>query len=573
MSIHSFFSLLGGLALFLYGMQMMSTNLEAAAGSRMKQILERLTANRFLGVFVGAGITAIIQSSSATTVMVVGFVNSQLMTLKQAVWIIMGANIGTTVTGQLIALDIGAIAPLIAFAGVALILFVKQKKVQFAGGIIAGLGILFLGMGMMSAAMIPLRDSQHFVNLMTKFSNPFLGILAGAAFTAIIQSSSASVGILQALAVSGLIGLDSAVFVLFGQNIGTCITAVLASIGANRDAKRTTLIHLIFNVIGTTVFTLICLVSPFTQWMASFTPDNPAAQIANVHTLFNIVTTLLLLPFGTQLARISEKLLPDKPQKTTDEERWFEDLLASEHVLGVSVIARKQLNEDISRMLALAASNVETSFLAFEHRDEYELEQIQKREEEIDLYNAQLSRRISRVLAVENSPSEVNALNRMFSIIGNVERIGDHATKIAGYARTMMERRLELSSQASVELADMRTSCMRAVNLICSACCVDFTFAPEQKSPDKRGSLTEHDAPAEHISLPQHASLLEQALLLEQDIDSRTARYRSNQIERMRKGKCHVETSILYSEILTDYERIGDHAFNIAQALDKLDEN
>ena len=573
MSIHSFFSLLGGLALFLYGMQMMSTNLEAAAGSRMKQILERLTANRFLGVFVGAGITAIIQSSSATTVMVVGFVNSQLMTLKQAVWIIMGANIGTTVTGQLIALDIGAIAPLIAFAGVALILFVKQKKVQFAGGIIAGLGILFLGMGMMSAAMIPLRDSQHFVNLMTKFSNPFLGILAGAAFTAIIQSSSASVGILQALAVSGLIGLDSAVFVLFGQNIGTCITAVLASIGANRDAKRTTLIHLIFNVIGTTVFTLICLVSPFTQWMASFTPDNPAAQIANVHTLFNIVTTLLLLPFGTQLARISEKLLPDKPQKTTDEERWFEDLLASEHVLGVSVIARKQLNEDISRMLALAASNVETSLLAFEHRDEYELEQIQKREEEIDLYNAQLSRRISRVLAVENSPSEVNALNRMFSIIGNVERIGDHATNIAGYARTMMERRLELSSQASVELADMRTSCMRAVNLICSACCVDFTFAPEQESPDKRGSLTEHDAPAEHISLPQHASLLEQALLLEQDIDSRTARYRSNQIERMRKGKCHVETSILYSEILTDYERIGDHAFNIVQALDKLDEN
>ena len=573
MSIQSFFSLLGGLALFLYGMQMMSTNLEAAAGSRMKQILERLTANRFLGVIVGAGITAIIQSSSATTVMVVGFVNSQLMTLKQAVWIIMGANIGTTVTGQLIALDIGAIAPLIAFAGVALILFVKQKKVQFAGGIIAGLGILFLGMGMMSAAMIPLRDSQHFVNLMTKFSNPFLGILAGAAFTAIIQSSSASVGILQALAVSGLIGLDSAVFVLFGQNIGTCITAVLASIGANRDAKRTTLIHLIFNVIGTTVFTLICLVSPFTQWMASFTPDNPAAQIANVHTLFNIVTTLLLLPFGTQLARISEKLLPDKPQKTTDEERWFEDLLASEHVLGVSVIARKQLNEDIGQMLALAAANVETSFLAFEHRDEDELEQIQKREEEIDLYNAQLSRRISRVLAVENSPSEVNALNRMFSIIGNVERIGDHATNIAGYARTMMERRLELSSQASVELADMRTSCMRAVNLICSACCVDFTFAPEQESPDKRGSLTEHDAPAEHISLPQHASLLEQALLLEQDIDSRTARYRSNQIERMRKGKCHVETSILYSEILTDYERIGDHAFNIAQALDKLDEN
>ena len=224
-------------------------------------------------------------------------------------------------------------------------------------------------------------------------------------------------------------------------------------------------------------------------------------------------------------------------------------MLASEHVLGVSVIARKQLNEDIGQMLALAAANVETSFLAFEHRDEDELEQIQKREEEIDLYNARLSRRISRVLAVENSPSEVNALNRMFSIIGNVERIGDHATNIAGYARTMMERGLELSSQASAELADMRTSCMGAVRLICSACIAESKPRPEQDS------------------------LLEQALLLEQDIDRRTARYRSNQIERMRKGKCHVETSILYSEILTDYERIGDHAFNIAQALDKLDEN
>ena len=397
MSIQSFFSLLGGLALFLYGMQMMSTNLEAAAGSRMKQILERLTANRFLGVIVGAGITAIIQSSSATTVMVVGFVNSQLMTLKQAVWIIMGANIGTTVTGQLIALDIGAVAPLIAFAGVALILFVKQKKVQFAGGIIAGLGILFLGMGMMSAAMIPLRDSRH-----CQFDDKIFQSLSGDSgrscfycchpvfFCIRWYSSGPGRKRINRTGQRGLCAVRSEYRHLHH--------AVLASIGANRDAKRTTLIHLIFNVIGTAVFTLVCLVSPFTRWMASFTPDNPAAQIANVHTLFNIVTTLLLLPFGTQLARISEKLLPDKPQKTTDEERWFEDLLASEHVLGVSVIARKQLNEDIGQMLALAAANVETSFLAFEHRDEDELEQIQKREEEIDLYNARLSRRISRYL-------------------------------------------------------------------------------------------------------------------------------------------------------------------------------
>ena len=257
--------LLGGLALFLYGMQMMSTNLEAAAGNKMKQILERLTSNRFLGVLVGAVITALIQSSSATTVMVVGFVNSGLMTLNQAVWVIMGANIGTTITGQLIALDVGALAPLIAFVGVAILVFVKNKKIQHIAGIVAGIGVLFIGMDMMSSAMSPLREEPQFVEMMTKFSNPLLGILVGAGFTALIQSSSASVGILQALAMSGVIDLHSAVFVLFGQNIGTCITAVLASIGTTRNAKRATAIHLLFNLIGTVVFVVLSLVTPFTD--------------------------------------------------------------------------------------------------------------------------------------------------------------------------------------------------------------------------------------------------------------------------------------------------------------------
>ena len=302
MKLTDFFGLLGGLALFLYGMQMMSSGLEAAAGNKMKRILERLTANRFLGVLVGAGVTAVIQSSSATTVMVVGFVNSGMMTLRQAVWIIMGANIGTTITGQLIALDIGAIAPLIAFLGVALILFIKSPKVHNYGLIVAGLGVLFLGMEMMSSSMMPLRDSEAFVSLMTKFSNPVLGILAGAVFTAIIQSSSASVGILQALASNGLIGLPSAVFVLFGQNIGTCITAVLASIGTSRNAKRTTIIHLTFNIIGTIIFTTVCILTPLTSLVESWTPTNVAGQIANMHTLFNIVTTILLIPFGNYLA-------------------------------------------------------------------------------------------------------------------------------------------------------------------------------------------------------------------------------------------------------------------------------
>ena len=259
MEYKNFFALLGGLALFLYGMHQMSEGLNAAAGEKMKQILERLTKNRFLGVGIGAAVTAVIQSSSATTVMVVGFVNSGMMTLRQAVWIIMGANIGTTITGQLIALDAGAVAPLLAFFGVVLILFAGKDRIRYTGEIVAGLGILFIGMDMMGEAMQPLCDSQVFLQAMTKFEHPLLGILAGAAFTAAIQSSSASVGILQTLAQGGAVSFAGAVYVLFGQNIGTCITAVLAAIGTGRNAKRTTIIHLSFNLIGTVVFTVLCM--------------------------------------------------------------------------------------------------------------------------------------------------------------------------------------------------------------------------------------------------------------------------------------------------------------------------
>ena len=344
MSIALIFALLGGLALFLYGMQMMSSNLEAIAGERLKEWLQKLTANRFVGVIVGAVITAIIQSSSATTVMVVGFVNSGLMNLNQAVWIIMGANIGTTITGQLVALDIDLIAPLIAFLGVFLIMFSKNNKVQHFGNIIAGLGVLFIGMGMMSDAMVPLRDNEAFVSLLTSFSNPFLGILFGAVFTAIIQSSSASVGILQALATSGVVDLHSAVYVLFGQNIGTCITALIASIGTNRNAKRTTLIHFMFNFIGTIIFVLICMNTGFVDFMMA-AMANPAAQIANVHTIFNITTTILLLPAGNYLAKLAIMILPDKEEKL-DEDRWFDDIMTSNHVLGVSSMAINSLRND-----------------------------------------------------------------------------------------------------------------------------------------------------------------------------------------------------------------------------------
>ena len=365
MTLTDLLGLFGGLALFLYGMQMMSDGLEDAAGNRMKQILERLTANRFLGVAVGAGITAVIQSSSATTVMVVGFVNSGMMTLNQAVWIIMGANVGTTVTSQLIALDVGLLAPLMAFVGVSMIVFFKNPKAHHLGKIFAGLGILFIGMDMMREAMRPLENTPGFVSLMTSFSNPFVGVAVGALFTAVIQSSSASVGILQALAASGLIPFSGAVYVLFGQNIGTCITALIASMGTNRAAKRTTLIHLMFNVVGTAIFMIICMSFPLADYVARLTPGLPETQIANMQTIFNIVTTLLLLPFGSLMAKLATIILPDIPLpdlSTTSLGSITEEFRRSRTTLGSTAVHLDLLAHDISRMLTLAAENVDRSF-------------------------------------------------------------------------------------------------------------------------------------------------------------------------------------------------------------------
>ena len=266
----------------------------------------------------------------------------------------MGANIGTTITGQLIALDVGALAPLFAFIGVAMVVFVKMPRAHHIGQIMAGLGVLFIGMEMMSSSMMPLRDSQAFVDLMTRFSNPLLGIAVGALFTALIQSSSASVGILQALATSGAISFSSSVFILFGQNIGTCITAVLASIGTSRSAKRATIIHLMFNIIGTVLFTILCILFPLADLVASFTPDAPAAQIANMHTIFNIVTTLLLLPLGNQLASLAVRILPEQPEENRDE-MHLEYLTpvqvsSKDGNLGASAIHIGQLQQELDQL-------------------------------------------------------------------------------------------------------------------------------------------------------------------------------------------------------------------------------
>ncbi len=542
MDINVLVGLFGGLALFLYGMKMMSDGLEDVAGNRMKKIMEKLTANRFLGVAVGAAITAVIQSSSATTVMVVGFVNSSIMTLKQAVWIIMGANIGTTITGQLIALDIGLIAPLIAFLGVAMIVFLKSPNVHHTGKILAGLGILFIGMDMMGASMNPLRESEGFISLMTQFSNPLYAILAGALFTAVIQSSSASIGILQTLAVSGLIGFPNAVFVLFGQNIGTCITSVIASIGTNRAAKRTTLIHLMFNMLGTIIFTLLCIALPITSWVGRITPDNPAQQIANMHTIFNLATTLLLLPFGTLMARLAQRLLPDvKGEAEGSLSMALEEFRRGRTSLGSIAVHTDLLKQEIHRMVALATDNVAKAYEIIIKGNVSAAKKVTETEEAIDKLNKEISQYVSRILVHNNSGQNVEDVEQYFLISQNVERIGDHAVNIAGYADIIKGKSIAFSASALEEITAMQ----------------DITLGFIKRIINIDG---------------KKEAWLKEINEIEQQIDDMTRTYRDTHLERMRKGECSDEACILYSELLTDFERIGDHTLNIAQALVKIHE-
>lgn len=542
MKISDVFTLLGGLALFLYGMNMMSRGLEAAAGNKMKAILEKLTSNRFLAVAVGALITAIIQSSSATTVMLVGFVNAGLMSLKNAVWVIMGANIGTTITGQLIALDIVAYAPLIAFIGVALITFIKNKKIDAYGEIIAGLGILFMGMEFMSNAMLPLRESQEFISIITNFENPLIGILVGAVFTAIIQSSSASVGILQALAISGVITLPSAIYVLFGQNIGTCITAVLASIGTNRNAKRTTLIHLLFNLIGTVIFVIISMTTPFASFMQSLTPNNVAAQIANVHTVFNITTTIILLPFGYKLVDLTYKILPEKEGLENKLEVKYLDftIFDNDFHIGTSAIVITQLFNEIENMLDHVILNVKRSFSLIQSFDQKTYNKLLDDEEYIDYLNKEIIRYTTSAISIEFPYEESQTIGLFLKTAGDLERIGDHAVNISSRSFKLHENNEHFSEIALQEIQTMSDLTQSLLHLL--------------QSKDKEGL----------------ENIVEKVDVYENKIDKANKEFSMNQLIRLKDKVCTPEHSALYTETLTDFERIGDHGLNIAISLSEI---
>lgn len=545
MELSNIFAMLGGLALFLYGMTMMSNGLELAAGNKMKSILEKLTSNRFLGVGVGALITALIQSSSATTVMAVGFVNSGLMSLESAVWVIMGANIGTTITGQLIAIDITALAPIIAFIGVALIAFFKSQKLDAFGNIIAGLGILFMGMEMMSSSMAPLRTMPEFVSIITKFQNPFIGILVGAIFTAVIQSSSASVGILQALARSGVITLPSAIYVLFGQNIGTCITSVIASIGANRNAKRTTVIHLSFNIIGTIIFVVISMCFPFASLMQSITPNNVAAQIANVHTVFNVVTTLLLLPIGNRLVKLAYFILPKNKDQEESMTTQFLDfsIFENDYHIGTSAIANTQLFNETQHMLNIARENVRRAFDVLIHFDPERYERLLKNEDYINYLNEEVIKFTTNAISAELPIEGSQSIGAFLKIASDIERIGDHAVNIAQRAKQLYESDAHFSDEAMSEVGIMSS--------------LTNNILDELKV----------------ITHEELVNIVDKVDIIEDSIDATNHEFSVNQLNRLKDKKCTPENSAIFTKTLTDFERIGDHGLNIAKSLGQLQED
>lgn len=539
MKLSNIFSMLGGLALFLYGMNMMSNGLELAAGNKMKSILEKLTSNRILGVLVGALVTAVIQSSSATTVMVVGFVNSGLMSLTSAVWVIMGANIGTTITGQLIAINITALAPLIAFIGVAMVVFFKNKKMDAIGTVIGGLGILFIGMETMSKAMVPLRTMPEFVGLISKFQNPLIGILVGALFTALIQSSSASVGILQALAKSGVMTLSSSIYVLFGQNIGTCITSVLASIGTSKNAKRTTIIHLSFNIIGTVIFVTISLLFPFAHLIESITPSNVAAQIANVHTIFNVTTTLLLLPIGTKLVDLATKILPEDKEEHEHMSLKYLDfsIFENDYHIGTSAIANTQLFNETQHMLNVANHNVKRAFELLDHFDQDKYERLLKDENYINYLNQQIIDFTTAAISNEFPTDGSQTIVLFLKLSSDLERIGDHAINIANRAKRLAEDDTHFSQDALKEISIMESLCN---NILDELIILDYD---------------------------EFKNIVDKVDVMEDNIDKTQHQFTVNQLMRLKEKKCSTENSIIYTKILTDFERIGDHGLNIAESL------
>lgn len=527
--------LAGGLGLFLFGMKLMGDGLEMAAGSKLRGMIERLTKNKYMGALVGLVVTAVIQSSSATTVMVVGFVNAGLMNLAQAVGVIMGANIGTTVTGVMIAINLTAIAPIAVLIGVVMISFIKRNSVKHIGQIIAGFGILFMGMKMMSTAMEPLSESEAFTSLITSFSNPLLGVLVGLVFTAIIQSSSASVGVLQALGAAGAISLPSAIYVIYGQNIGTCVTALISSVGTSKTARRTAVVHLMFNVFGAILFIVISMLFPFAELVQRIAPGSVMAQISIVHVIFNIVCTAIMLPLSNLLVKVACKVIPGSdPVKSSNSLAYLDA-----RILSTPPVAVAQLFKEVDRMGQLAKETLGMAMDALITQDNTKVDQIYENENTINFLNRGIAEYLVKINGLDLEDYDRQALGSMYHVISDMERIGDHSENLCELAQTLKKSKQKFSPWAVEQATEMRN---RVEAMLEEALQM---FASRETQPQMAADINRQ----------------------EEIIDDATQELKDLHIERLNQRKCSVVAGTVFMDMLTNLERIADHCTNIAYSM------
>ena len=558
MNIFGILSMIGGLALFLYGMDAMGAGLSKLSGGRMERLLEKLTSKRIMAVLLGAGVTAVIQSSSATTVMVVGFVNSGIMKLNQAVGIIMGANIGTTITSWLLSLTgiqgssfvlqmlkPSSFSPILAVIGVGLIMFTKNEKKKDIGSIFIGFAILMYGMEAMSGAVAPLADNEKFTGILTMFSNPLLGLLAGTILTAVIQSSSASVGILQALCATGAVNFSTALPIIMGQNIGTCITAIISSIGTSKNAKRTAAVHLFINIIGTIIFMVVFYtLNVFVHFQFLNTAASPAG-IAVIHSLFNIGATILLFPFANLLEKMAIFVIPDKESEMEEmeEEKINPDLARlDERFLDKPGFAMEECR---SVAINMARKSQKAMNLAIDLLGEYSdktADRVEKLENQIDQYEDALGTYLVKLSGRELSIKDSRVLSVLLHCIGDFERISDHAVNIRDAAVEMHKKDLKFSEKAKQELRVFSN----AIRDILDRAVMAFETGDVE--------------------------LAKEVEPLEQVVDALNKEEKQRHINRLRTGTCTIELGFILSDISTNFERAADHCSNIAVCLLQVDE-
>lgn len=527
----------GGLGLFLFGMELMSDSIEKVAGARLRRILEIFTTNRFMGMIVGIIFTGIIQSSSACTVMVVSFVNSGLMNLYQAAGVILGANIGTTITSQLVSFNLSKIAPLILLVGVVVMMFTKKEKVRKVAEVVVGFGILFVGLSTMSQAMANMKNEPQVVNLLMSLKNPFLATLMGFVLTAIIQSSSVTVSIVLLLANQDLLPLPITLYIILGCNIGACATAMLASMTGKKDAKRAALIHLLFNIIGTVIIYIALFVAgdQIVELIKSISADN-GRFVANAHTLIKIAQVIMLFPFTGWLVKMTYLIVPGEDQKVGYRESYQLKYIGDKVVFNPAT-AVVEVVKELERMASLAEENLNRAMNALITLDEEDIEEVYEVEKNINFLNHAITDYLVKINQTTLPIEDLNSLGALFHVVNDIERIGDHAENVADAARQRKEEGVSISKEAQKELGDM----LEMVNKI-----IRYAVEMFAKSDETH---------------------MQEIITLEDQVDEKERELQKKHVERLTKGECSPEAGMIFSDIVSGLERVADHATNIAFAI------